>query len=103
MTRIKWRRTNLAPDDWTLLDPSGEPRARLYNVSGGPQDGRWYWSVLFRRDGGVGNGGNGFAVTTGGARSLRGAHAGNEVIDEGTTILAELAATAGRTDIRLAI
>ena len=40
---------------------------------------------------------------TGGARSLRGAHAGNEVIDEGTTILAELAATAGRTDIRLAI
>jgi hypothetical protein len=104
MTHIKWRRTNLAPDDWTLLDPSGEPLARLYNVSGGPQDGRWYWSVLFRRDGGVGNGGNGFAVTGREAReACEGAHAGNEVIDEGTTILAELVATAGRTDIRLAI
>jgi len=55
MTHIKWRRTNLAPDDWTLLDASGEPLARLYIVSGGPQDGRGYWSVLFRRDG--------FAVT----------------------------------------
>jgi hypothetical protein len=33
MTRNKWRRTDLngeiAPDDWILLDPSGEPLARL--------------------------------------------------------------------------
>jgi len=40
MIRNKWRRTDLngeiAPDDWTLLDPSGEPLARLYKVFGGP-------------------------------------------------------------------
>ena len=29
----------------------------------GPQDGRWYWTVLFRPDGSVGNGGNGFTAT----------------------------------------
>jgi len=67
MTRNKWRRTDLngeiAPDDWTLLDPSGEPLARLYKVFGGPQDGRWYWTVLFRLDGSVGSGGTGFAAT----------------------------------------
>ena len=58
MTRNNWRRTDhngeIAPDDWTLLDPSGEPLARLYKVFGGPQDGRWYWTVLFRPDGSVG-------------------------------------------------
>ena len=72
MTRNSWRRTafasisgdiEIAPDDWTLLDPSGEPLARLYKVMGGPQDGRWYWTVLFRPDGSVGNGGNGFTAT----------------------------------------
>jgi hypothetical protein len=60
MTRNTWRRTaftsingdvEIAPDDWTLLDPSGEPLARLYKVFGGPQDGQWYWTVLFMRDG----------------------------------------------------
>ena len=69
MTRNSWRRTafesisgdvEIAPDDWTLLDPSGEPLARLYKVMGGPQDGRWYWTVLFMPDGSVGNGGAGF-------------------------------------------
>ncbi|MGO9238259.1 MAG: hypothetical protein ACLP4V_30760 [Methylocella sp.] len=54
LTRNRWRRTafesisgnvEIAPDDWTLLDPSGEPLARLYKVFGGPQDGRWYWTV----------------------------------------------------------
>ena len=72
MTRNSWRRTaftsisgdvEIAPDDWTLLDPSGEPLARLYKVMGGPQNGRWYWTVLFRPDGSVGNGGNGFTAT----------------------------------------
>ena len=72
MTSNSWRRTafesisgnvEIAPDDWTLLDPSGEPLARLYKVFGGPQDGRWYWTVLFRPDGSVGNGGNGFTAT----------------------------------------
>ena len=56
MSRNSWRRTaftsingnvEIEPDDWTLLDPSGEPLARLYKVMGGPQDGRWYWTVLF--------------------------------------------------------
>ena len=51
----RWRRTpftdtagtvEIAPDDWTLLDPSGEPLARLYKVFGGPQDGQWYWTVM---------------------------------------------------------
>jgi hypothetical protein len=50
MTRNSWRRTafassggdvEIAPDDWTLFDSSGEPLARLYKVMGGPQDGRW--------------------------------------------------------------
>ncbi len=72
MTRNTWRRTvftsingndEIAPDDWTLLDLSDKPLARLYKVTGGPQDGRWYWSVLFMRDGSVGNGGNGFTAT----------------------------------------
>ena len=72
MTRNRWRRTafedrsgnvEIAPDDWTLLDPSDEPLARLYKVFGGPQDGRWYWTVLSRPDGSVGNGGTGFTPT----------------------------------------
>jgi len=65
MTRNSWRRTafpssggdvEIAPDDWTLFDSSGEPLARLYKVMGGPQDGRW-------SDGSVGNGGTGFTAT----------------------------------------
>jgi hypothetical protein len=70
MTRNIWRRTafrsasggvEVAQDDWTLLRPSGEPLARLYKVTGGPQSGRWYSTVLFRPDGSVGSGGTGFA------------------------------------------
>jgi hypothetical protein len=66
-----WRRTafedasgsfEVAPDDWTLVDSSGKPLARLYKVFGGPQDGRWYWTVLFRPDGSVGSGGTGFVA-----------------------------------------
>jgi hypothetical protein len=72
MTRNGWCRTaftsingnvEIAPDDWTLLNPSGEPLARLYKVMGGPQDGRWYWTVLFMADGSVGKGGTGFTAT----------------------------------------
>ena len=54
---------SIAPDDWILLDPSGEPLARLYKAFSGPQDGRWYWTVLFMRDGSVGSGGTGFTAT----------------------------------------
>jgi hypothetical protein len=63
MTRNVWRRTafksasggvEVAQDDWTLLRPSGEPLARFYKVTGGPQRGRWYWTALFRPDGSVG-------------------------------------------------
>jgi hypothetical protein len=86
MTRNIWRRTafrsasgdvEVAQDDWTLLRPSGEPLARLYKVTGGPQSGRWYWTVLFRPDGSVGSGGTGFAES-GRPRSLRGPHTGND-------------------------
>jgi hypothetical protein len=72
MTRNNWRRTafestsgdvEIVPDDWTLFDPSGVPLARLYKVMGGPQDGRWYWTVLVMPDGSVGNGGTGFTPT----------------------------------------
>jgi hypothetical protein len=77
MTRSIWRRTafksasggvEVAQDDWTLLRPSGEPLARLYKVAGGPQDGRWYWTVLFRPGGSVGSGGTGFAASGRAAR-----------------------------------
>jgi len=83
MTHNGWRRTaftsisgnvDIAPDDWTLLDPSGEPLARLYKVFGGPQDGQWYWTVLFMPDGNVGNGGTGFAATGREAREACEAH-----------------------------
>ena len=72
MIRNTWRRTafasiagcvEIAPDDWTLLDPSGEPLARLYKVFGGPQHSQWYWSVLFMPDGNIGKGGTGFTAT----------------------------------------
>jgi hypothetical protein len=72
MTSNSWRRTafesisgdvEIALDDWTLLDPSGEPLARLYKVFGGPQNGQWYWTVLFMPDGSVGKGGTGFTAT----------------------------------------
>ena len=72
MPGTKWRRTSfedtagnveIAPDDWTLFDPSGEPLVRLYKVTGGPQDGRWYWTVLVRPDGSQGSGGTGFVDT----------------------------------------
>ena len=88
MARNNWRRTSfedtagnveVVPDDWTLLDPSGEPLARLYKVFGGPQDGRVVLdrSIQTRRqrrkrwkriysDG------------AGGAGSLRDAHTGND-------------------------
>jgi hypothetical protein len=71
MSRNGWRRTaftsingnvEIEPDDWTLLDPSGEPLA-LYKVMGGPQDGRWYWTVLFMPDGSAESGGTGFTAT----------------------------------------
>jgi hypothetical protein len=77
MTPNIWRRTafrsasgdvEVAQDDWTLLRQSGEPIARLYNVNGGPQDGRWYWTVPFRPDGSVGSGGTGFAESGRAAR-----------------------------------
>ena len=88
MTRNSWRRTafasisgdvEIAPDDWTLLDPSGEPLARLYKVMGGPQDGRWYWTVLIqaRRQ----RGKRWKRIYSDGARgegSVRGAHTRND-------------------------
>ena len=37
--RRKW--VEAAPDDWSLLDPSGQPFARIYKVTGGPNEARW--------------------------------------------------------------
>jgi len=82
-----WRRTpftdtagtvEIAPDDWILLDPSGEPLARLYKVFGG----------------------------TRGAGSLRGALTGNDARTRfgtglgrtGQLSLASATAVAGRSD-----
>ena len=72
MPDTKWRRTSfedtagnveIAPDDWTLFDPSGKPVARLYKMAAGPKNGQWYWTVLVRPDGSQGSGGTGFAST----------------------------------------
>ena len=39
-------------------------RGYMYaHAIGGPQDGQWYWTVLFMADGSVGNGGTGFTAT----------------------------------------
>jgi hypothetical protein len=74
MTRNSWRRTvfesisgdvEIAPDDWTLLNPSGEPLARLCKVFGGPQNGGKRWNWIY------GDGARG-------AGSLRGALTGND-------------------------
>ena len=67
----RWRRTaferidrkvEAAPDDWSLVDETG-PIARIYNVVGGPNEGRWFWTVLIAKDGRPYNGGTGYTDT----------------------------------------
>ena len=66
----RWRRTSFrrldgrvefSPDDWTLADPAGQPLARIYRTTGGPQAGRWAWFVLVDAHGRPFNGGTGTA------------------------------------------
>jgi hypothetical protein len=51
---FKWRRTaftridgavEVAEDDWSLCIDDGLSAARIYQVRGGPHDGRWFWAV----------------------------------------------------------
>jgi hypothetical protein len=74
-----WRRTyfkrldgsvDFAPDDWTLLDDSGRPLARIYHYSFGPNAGRWAWFVQVAPDGAPFNGGTGVAETGTEAREI---------------------------------
>jgi hypothetical protein len=53
LATFKWRRTaftridgavDIAEDDWSLMI-DGMSAARIYCVSGGPHDGRWFWAV----------------------------------------------------------
>jgi hypothetical protein len=68
----RWRRTSfrrldgsidIAPDDWCLEDPAGQPLARIYRFAYGPQAGRWAWFVQVDREGRPYNGGTGTAAT----------------------------------------
>ena len=68
---MKWRRTYFGKiggitvtlaDDWTLF-VEGLMIARIYHVTGGPQNGLWLWFVQVRPNGKPGNGGRGEART----------------------------------------
>jgi hypothetical protein len=73
----RWRRTSfrrldgavdIAADDWTLEDGAGQPLARIYKQTGGPQSGRWMWFVQINPQGRPWNGGTGVAATGRAAR-----------------------------------
>jgi hypothetical protein len=64
----KWRRTALTradgapvPDDWRLVDPDLGAIARLYRVTGGPNDARWFWAVQIDAQGRPWNSCTGYA------------------------------------------
>lgn len=60
MTSNSWRRSRLVwpdaaltiEDDWTLVSPSGETLARIYDAGrdDGVEDGAWRWRI-YPRDG----------------------------------------------------
>jgi hypothetical protein len=58
------------PDDWVLYDADGLQVARIMLVVGGPNDGRWRWSLQIRPDGERLNGGQGYCDTGTEAREL---------------------------------
>lgn len=69
MAPRKWRRTALTrsdgspvPDDWSLVDEHLGPVARIYRMTGGPQDGLWFWAVQIDAQGRPWNGGTGQAA-----------------------------------------
>ncbi len=67
---LKWRRTALTqadgspvPDDWTLVDARGQAVGRIYKMTGGPQDGHSFWTVLVDEQARPCNGGTGSCPT----------------------------------------
>jgi hypothetical protein len=66
MADRKWRRTDLrgadghhVRDDWCLIDEKLGPIARIYRLTGGPQDGQWFWAVQIDAHGRPWNSGSG--------------------------------------------
>lgn len=57
------QRLDVSGDDWSLMDDNGQPLARIYRQSGGPQNGRWSWFVLIDAEGRPFNGGRGMVGT----------------------------------------
>ncbi len=67
---LKWRRTTLSgadgalvSDDWSLVDEHGQAVGRIYKMTGGPQDGHWFWTVLVDEQGRPWNGGTGSCLS----------------------------------------
>lgn len=68
MTNVRWRRTALTrgdgspvPDDWCLVDERLGEIARIYRITGGPQNSSWFWAVLVDAQGLPWNSGSGNA------------------------------------------
>lgn len=60
----------ISPDDWLLYDDEGRQVARISLVVGGPNNGKWRWSLQIRPDGERLNGGQGYCDTGKEAREL---------------------------------
>jgi hypothetical protein len=70
VTDRKWRRTDLigadgqlVRDDWCLIDEKLGAIARIYRMTGGPQDGQWFWAVQIDAQGRPWNSGLGSEAT----------------------------------------
>jgi hypothetical protein len=74
---LRWHRTSftridgaieVSPDDWVLEEP-GRSYGRIYRITGGPKNDRWFWAAyLHTADGHPFNGGIGDAADGRGAR-----------------------------------
>jgi hypothetical protein len=68
----RWRRTSfkrldgsvdVVLDDWCLHDENDQVLARIYKMTGGPQNSQWFWAVQVGPDGEPWNGGTGYFAT----------------------------------------